>query len=207
MARYTGPVCRLCRREGTKLYLKGERCTSGKCAFDRRAQVPGQHGDARKKIGEYGQHLREKQKVRRYYGLLEKQFSRTYEQAARMGGITGENLLKLLECRLDNVVYRLGIAPTRAAARQLVSHRHICVNGNVVNIPSYALKVGDVVSVREKSKTLEVITESLSGASRSRYAWLEWDGASMSGKFLQTPEREEIPENIKEQLIVELYSK
>jgi small subunit ribosomal protein S4 len=124
-----------------------------------------------------------------------------------MGGITGENLLKLLECRLDNVVYRLGIAPTRAAARQLVSHRHICVNGNVVNIPSYALKVGDVVSVREKSKTLEVITDALSGAARSRYAWLEWDNATMSGKYLQTPEREEIPENIKEQLIVELYSK
>jgi small subunit ribosomal protein S4 len=124
-----------------------------------------------------------------------------------MGGITGENLLKLLECRLDNVVYRLGIAPTRAAARQLVSHRHICVNGNVVNIPSYSLKVGDVVSVREKSKTLEVITDALAGSSRSRYAWLEWDGATMSGKFLQTPEREEIPENIKEQLIVELYSK
>ena len=124
-----------------------------------------------------------------------------------MGGITGENLLKLLECRLDNVVYRLGIAPTRAAARQLVSHRHICVNGNVVNIPSYSLKVGDVVSVREKSKTLEVITDALSGSSRSRFAWLEWDAATMSGKFLQTPEREEIPENIKEQLIVELYSK
>ncbi|MBR2170306.1 MAG: 30S ribosomal protein S4, partial [Alistipes sp.] len=129
------------------------------------------------------------------------------EAAARMGGITGENLLKLLECRLDNVVYRLGIAPTRAAARQLVSHRHICVNGQVVNIPSYQLKAGDVVSVREKSKSLEVITESLSGASRSRYAWLEWDGAAMSGKFLQKPEREEIPENIKEQLIVNLYSK
>jgi small subunit ribosomal protein S4 len=123
-----------------------------------------------------------------------------------MGGITGENLLKLLECRLDNVVYRLGIAPTRAAARQLVSHRHICVNGQVVNIPSYQLKVGDIVSVREKSKSLEVITTAVSG-SRSRYAWLEWDGATMSGKFLQKPEREEIPENIKEQLIVELYSK
>ncbi|MDE6711885.1 MAG: 30S ribosomal protein S4, partial [Alistipes sp.] len=136
-----------------------------------------------------------------------KQFSRTYEQAARMGGITGENLLKLLECRLDNVVYRLGIAPTRAAARQLVSHRHICVNGNVVNIPSYSLRAGDIVSVREKSKSLEVIAASLAGAARSRYAWLEWDNASMSGKFLQKPEREAIPENIKEQLIVELYSK
>ena len=151
--------------------------------------------------------MSEKQKAKYTYGLLEKQFSRTYEQAARMGGITGENLLKLLECRLDNVVYRLGIAPTRAAARQLVSHCHICVNGNVVNIPSYSLRAGDVVSVREKSKSLEVITVSLSGSSKSRYAWLEWDNASMSGKFLQRPEREEIPENIKEQLIVELYSK
>ena len=149
----------------------------------------------------------EKQKAKATYGLLEKQFSRTYEQAARMGGITGENLLKLLECRLDNVVYRLGIAPTRAAARQLVSHCHICVNGNVVNIPSYSLKVGDIVSVREKSKSLEVIVGSLAGGSKSRYAWLEWDGAAMAGKFLQRPEREEIPENIKEQLIVELYSK
>ena len=151
--------------------------------------------------------MSEKQKAKYTYGLLEKQFARTYDAAARMGGITGENLLKLLECRLDNVVYRLGIAPTRAAARQLVSHRHICVNGNVVNIPSYSLRIGDVVSVREKSKTLEVITESLLGTNHSRYAWLEWDGASMSGKFLARPEREEIPENIKEQLIVELYSK
>lgn len=160
-----------------------------------------------KKVSEYGQQLSEKQKAKATYGLLEKQFSRTYEQAARMGGITGENLLKLLECRLDNVVYRLGIAPTRAAARQLVSHCHICVNGNVVNIPSYSLKVGDIVSVREKSKSLEVIVGSLAGGSKSRYAWLEWDGAAMAGKFLQRPEREEIPENIKEQLIVELYSK
>ena len=160
-----------------------------------------------KKVSEYGLQLREKQKAKYTYGILEKQFARTYEAAARMGGITGENLLKLLECRLDNVVYRLGIAPTRAAARQLVSHRHICVNGSVVNIPSYSLKAGDVVSVREKSKSLEVITTSVSGSSRSRYAWLEWDGATLSGKFLQKPEREEIPENIKEQLIVELYSK
>ena len=139
--------------------------------------------------------------------MLEKQFARTYEQAARMGGITGENLLKLLESRLDNVVYRLGIAPTRAAARQLVSHCHICVNGEVVNIPSYQLRIGDTVSVREKSKSLEVITESLSGTGKSRYSWLEWDAAAKCGKFLQKPEREEIPENIKEQLIVELYSK
>ena len=202
MARYIGPKSKIARRFGEAIYGADK-------VLEKRNFPPGQHGLARKrkKNSEYGEQLSEKQKAKFTYGILEKQFARTYEAAARMGGITGENLLKLLECRLDNVVYRLGIAPTRAAARQLVSHRHICVNGNVVNIPSYALKAGDVVSVREKSKTLEVITESLSGAARSRYAWLEWDNASMTGKYLQTPEREEIPENIKEQLIVELYSK
>ena len=202
MARYIGPKSKIARRFGEAIYGADK-------VLEKRNFPPGQHGLARKgkKNSEYGEQLTEKQKAKYTYGILEKQFARTYEAAARMGGITGENLLKLLECRLDNVVYRLGIAPTRAAARQLVSHRHICVNGNVVNIPSYALKAGDVVSVREKSKTLEVITDALSGAARSRYAWLEWDGATMSGKFLQTPEREEIPENIKEQLIVELYSK
>ncbi|MCC8035487.1 MAG: 30S ribosomal protein S4, partial [Rikenellaceae bacterium] len=170
---------------------------------------PGQHGltRKRKKVSEYGIQLSEKQKAKYTYGILEKQFYRTYEEASRMGGITGENLLKLLECRLDNVVYRLGIAPTRAGARQLVSHRHITVNGSVVNIPSYSLKAGDVVSVREKSKSLEVIQESLTGGRKNRYAWLEWDNSSMSGKFLNRPEREDIPENIREQLIVELYSK
>ena len=202
MARYIGPKSKIARRFGEAIYGADK-------VLEKRNFPPGQHGLARKrkKNSEYGEQLKEKQKAKYTYGILEKQFARTYEAAARMGGITGENLLKLLECRLDNVVYRLGIAPTRAAARQLVSHRHICVNGNVVNIPSSALKAGDVVSVREKSKTLEVIVDALSGASRSRYAWLEWDGASMSGKFLQAPEREEIPENIKEQLIVELYSK
>ena len=202
MGKYRGPKTRIARRFGEAIYGADK-------SLDKRNVPPGQHGLARKrkKVSEYGVQLSEKQKAKYTYGLLEKQFARTYEAAARMGGITGENLLKLLECRLDNVVYRLGIAPTRAAARQLVSHRHICVNGNVVNIPSYSLRIGDVVSVREKSKTLEVITESLLGANHSRYAWLEWDGASMSGKFLARPEREEIPENIKEQLIVELYSK
>ena len=187
MAKYIGPKSKIARRFGEAIYGADK-------VLEKRNFPPGQHGlmRKRKKVSEYGEQL------------LEKQFARTYEAASRMGGITGENLLKLLECRLDNVVYRLGIAPTRAAARQLVSHRHICVNGNVVNIPSYSLRVGDVVSVREKSKSLEVIAESLSGASKSRYAW---DGATMSGKFLQKPEREEIPENIKEQLIVELYSK
>ena len=202
MARYIGPKSKIARRFGEAIYGADK-------VLEKRNFPPGQHGLARKlkKNSEYGEQLGEKQKAKYTYGILEKQFARTYEAAARMGGITGENLLKLLECRLDNVVYRLGIAPTRAAARQLVSHRHICVNGNVVNVPSYSLSVGDVVSVREKSKSLEVIVSSLSGASRSRYAWLEWDNASMSGKFLQTPEREEIPENIKEQLIVNLYSK
>ncbi len=202
MARYIGPKSKIARRFGEAIYGADK-------VLEKRNFPPGQHGLARKrkKNSEYGEQLGEKQKAKYTYGILEKQFARTYEAAARMGGITGENLLKILECRLDNVVYRLGIAPTRAAARQLVSHRHICVNGNVVNVPSYSLSVGDVVSVREKSKSLEVIVSSLSGASRSRYAWLEWDNASMSGKFLQTPEREEIPENIKEQLIVNLYSK
>ncbi|MBE6187312.1 MAG: 30S ribosomal protein S4 [Rikenellaceae bacterium] len=201
MARYIGPKSKIARKFGEAIYGADK-------VLEKRNYPPGQHGLARKrkKNSEYGEQLSEKQKAKYTYGILEKQFARTYEAAARMGGITGENLLKLLECRLDNVVYRLGIAPTRAAARQLVSHRHICVNGQVVNIPSYQLKVGDIVSVREKSKSLEVITTAVSG-SRSRYAWLEWDGATMSGKFLQKPEREEIPENIKEQLIVELYSK
>ena len=202
MARYIGPKSKIARKFGEAIYGADK-------VLEKRNYPPGQHGLARKrkKNSEYGEQLSEKQKAKYTYGILEKQFARTYEAAARMGGITGENLLKLLECRLDNVVYRLGIAPTRAAARQLVSHRHICVNGSVVNIPSYQLKVGDIVSVREKSKSLEVITTSVSGSTRSRYAWLEWDGAAMSGKFLQKPEREEIPENIKEQLIVELYSK
>ena len=201
MGRYIGPKSKIARKFGEAIYGADR-------VLEKRNYPPGQHGLARKrkKISEYGTQLSEKQKAKYTYGLLEKQFSRTYEQAARMGGITGENLLKLLESRLDNVVYRLGIAPSRAAARQLVSHRHITVNGNVVNIPSYSLKVGDVVAVREKSKSLEVITESLAGK-RNRYPWLEWDGATMSGRFLQKPEREDIPENIKEQLIVELYSK
>jgi small subunit ribosomal protein S4 len=161
----------------------------------------------RKKVSEYGTQLSEKQKAKATYGVLEKQFRKTYAEAARVGGVTGENLLRLLECRLDNVVYRMGIAPTRAAARQLVSHRHITVNGGVVNIPSYSLKPGDVVGVREKSKSMEVIQESLQGGRKSRYAWLDWDGSAMSGRFLSRPERADIPENIKEQLIVELYSK
>ena len=202
MGKYIGPKSKIARKFGEAIYGADK-------VLEKKNYPPGQHGLSRKrkKTSEYGTQLNEKQKAKATYGLLEKQFSRTYEQAARLGGITGENLLKLLECRLDNVVYRLGIAPTRAAARQLVSHRHITVNGKVVNIPSYSLKVGDLVAVREKSKSLEVITESLRGLKNGRYSWLEWDQATLTGKFLQKPEREDIPENIKEQLIVELYSK
>ncbi len=201
MGKFIGPKTKIARKFGEPIFGADK-------AFEKKNYPPGMHGQnrKRKKVSEYGTQLTEKQKAKAIYGLLEKQFNNTYVRAARIGGITGENLLKLLECRLDNVVYRLGIAPTRAAARQLVSHRHITVNGAVVNIPSYSLKNGDVVAVREKSKSMEVITEALSGG-RSRYSWLEWDPASMSGKFLQRPDREDIPENIKEQLIVELYSK
>ena len=202
MGKYIGPKSKIARKFGEPIFGADK-------FLEKKNYPPGQHGlnRKRKKVSEYGTQLSEKQKAKMTYGLLERQFHKTFEEAARMGGITGENLLKLLECRLDNVVYRLGIAPTRAAARQLVSHRHITVNGEVVNIPSYSLKVGDVVGVREKSKSLEVITESLAGNKVSRYAWLEWNAESMTGKFLQKPEREDIPENIKEQLIVELYSK
>ena len=201
MGRYIGPKSKIARKFGEAIFGADR-------VLEKRNFPPGQHGLARKrkKVSEYGQQLSEKQKAKATYGLLEKQFSRTYEQAARMGGITGENLLKLLECRLDNVVYRLGIAPTRAAARQLVSHCHICVNGNVVNIPSYSLKVGDIVSV-DPSVVKALQDGCLAGGRNSRNAWPEWKGAAMAGNFLQRPEREEIPENIKEQLIVELYSK
>jgi small subunit ribosomal protein S4 len=201
MGRYIGPKSKIARKFGEAIYGADR-------SLEKKNYPPGQHGlmRKRKKVSEYGTQLLEKQKAKAIYGVQEKQFRRTFEEAARIGGITGENLLQILECRLDNVVYRLGIAPTRAAARQLVSHRHITVNGAIVNIPSYQLRVGDVVGVREKSKSLEVILDSVTG-SHNRYAWLEWDGSQMSGKFLQKPERADIPENIKEQLIVELYSK
>lgn len=201
MGKYIGPKTKIARKFGEAIYGVDK-------VLEKKNFPPGQHGLSRKrkKVSEYGTQLSEKQKAKYTYGLLEKQFHKTFVEAARMGGITGENLLKLLECRLDNVVYRLGIAPTRAAARQLVSHRHISVNGEIVNIPSYSLKVGDVIAVREKSKSMEAITESLTGR-RNNYSWLEWDSATMKGKFMQRPEREDIPENIKEQLIVELYSK
>lgn len=202
MARYIGPKTKIARKFGEPIFGADK-------VLEKKNYPPGQHGQnrKRKKVSEYGTQLTEKQKAKATYGMLEKQFHRTFEEAARLGGITGENLLKLLESRLDNVVYRLGIAPSRSGARQLVSHRHILVNGNVVNIPSYSVKVGDMVSVREKSKSLEVIQESLTGGRKSRYSWLEWDQNSMTGRFLSSPQREDIPENIREQLIVELYSK
>ena len=202
MGRYIGQKSKIARKFGEAIFGTDK-------SLEKKNYPPGQHGLARKrkKVSEYGTQLLEKQKAKAIYGVQEKQFYRTYEAAARLGGITGENLLKLLECRLDNVVYRLGIAPTRAAARQLVSHRHIVVNGQVVNIPSYRLKEGDTVGVREKSKALEVIVDSLGSGRRSRYAWLEWEGSQMTGKFLSKPDRADIPENIREQLIVELYSK
>jgi len=201
MARYIGPKTKIARKFGEPIF-------GTDTSFEKRNYPPGQHGlnRKRKKVSEYGTQLGEKQKAKSTYGLLERQFHKAFVEAAAMGGITGENLLKLLESRLDNVVYRLGIAPTRAAARQLVSHHHITVNGNVVSIPSYSLKAGDTVAVREKSKSLEAITDSLAGR-RNQYGWLEWNAETMSGKFMQQPAREDIPENIKEQLIVELYSK
>ena len=201
MARYTGPKSRIARKFGEPIFGPDK-------AQARRNYAPGQHGNSRKrKTSEYGTQLREKQKAKYTYGVLEKQFSNLFKKAQSKKGITGEILLQLLEARLDNVVYRLGMAPTRAAARQLVSHKHITVDGKVVNIPSYSLKQGQVVAVRERDKSMLVINESLNGFNHSKYPWLEWNESAMAGKFLHTPEREDIPENIKEQLIVELYSK
>ena len=202
MARYTGPKSKIARKFGEPIYGPDK-------ALERRNYPSGQHGLARRrrKISEYGVQLKEKQKAKYTYGLLEKQFRILFEKAERAGGVTGEVLLQMLECRLDNVVYRLGIAPTRAAARQLVGHKHITVDGKVVNIPSYAVKPGQIVGVRERSKSLEVIANSLAGFNHSKYPWLEWDESSKVGKLLHIPERADIPENIKEHLIVELYSK
>lgn len=201
MARYIGPKSKIARKFGEPIFGPDK-------VLSKKNYPPGQHGNARRrKTSEYGIQLREKQRAKYTYGVLEKQFRLTFEKAARSRGITGEVLLQLLECRLDNMVYRLGIAPTRAAARQLVSHKHITVDGKVVNIASYTLKAGQIVGIREKSKSLEVISNALTGFNHSKYPWLEWDSSSLSGKFLHIPEREDIPENIKEQLIVELYSK
>ena len=201
MARYIGPKTKIARKFGEPIFGEDK-------VLQRRNFPPGQHGqNKRRKTSEYGIQLREKQKAKYTYGVLEKQFRNLFSKASRLKGITGVILLQLLESRLDNVVYRLGVAPTRAAARQLVLHKHVTVNGAVVNIPSYEVKPGDVVGVREKSKSLEVIADALAGFNHSKYPWIEWDESLKAGKFLHLPEREDIPENIKEQLIVELYSK
>ena len=208
MARYTGPVCRMCRREGVKLYLKGERCTSGKCSLDRRAKVPGQHADARKKIGEYGMHLREKQKVRRYYGIQEKQFRNYFDMADAKEGMTGANLLTILECRFDNVVYRMGMAESRAEARQLVLHNHFRINGKKANIPSLLVRVGDVITVSDNSTDSAKIKELLEGlASRVSPKWLDVNKENGTAKVVALPTKEDIDFEINEQLIVEFYSK
>lgn len=209
MARYTGPVCRLCRREGEKLFLKGEKCYTDKCPVARRNYPPGQHGQSRmRRQSEYGLHLREKQKLRRIYGVLERQFERYYENAARARGVTGENLLVLLEARLDNIVYRLGLAPSRAAARQLTMHGHIRVNDRKVDIPSYQVKPGDVISVREKSRNNPVIRSSVeANAARGLPEWLEFDAETLTGRVLALPRRDQIDVNIQEHLIVEHYSR
>lgn len=209
MARYIGPVCKLCRREAQKLFLKGSKCTSPKCPIETRNFPPGQHGRTRMfKQSEYGVQLREKQKVRRIYGLLESQFHNYYKRAVTQKGISGENLLKLLERRLDNIVYRLGFASSRNAARQLVRHRHFTVNGRIVDIPNYQLKPGDVVKVREKSRKLDVIHQSLRKIREGRLLpWLDLNKANLSGTLLEIPSRADIPVEVNESLIIELYSK
>ena len=208
MARYTQAVCRLCRREGMKLFLKGDRCFSAKCGVERRAYPPGQHGQGRARFSDYGVQLREKQKVKRMYGLLEKQFASTMKRAARMKGRAGENLLVLLERRLDNVVYRLGFATSRAEARQLVKHGHFLVNGRKATIPSMSMRPGDVISVREKSQQVARIAGSLEALEdKSVPQWLEPNKADFSGKVAALPARDDITMPIQEQLIVELYSR
>ena len=208
MARYTGPVCRLCRREGTKLFLKGDRCLTGKCALDRRSTAPGQHGAANKKMREYGLQMREKQKTRRYYGVLEKQFVHYFEEADRKEGMTGENLICLLERRLDNVVYRMGFAASHKEARQLVLHGHFTVNGKKVNIPSLIIKAGDVISVKEASRDsvkFKALAEAAANANAPK--WLEVKAEAMTATVLTLPAREDVDFDFNEQLIVELYSK
>ena len=206
MARYTGPVCRMCRAEGVKLFLKGAKCNTSKCAIVRRSYRPGQHGQARHKVSEYGLRLREKQKARRFYGVLEKQFASYYELADRKAGVTGERLLQLLETRLDNVVHRLGFAPSRPAARQMVKHGHFLVNGRRVDIPSYRLRPGDVISVKEKSG--DFVKLQLAATPTSKVpTWLTVDVAALTGTVNALPTREEIDAPIREQLIVEYYSR
>ena len=201
MARYTGPKTKIARKFHEPIYGPDK-------SYEKKPYAPGMHGQNRRrsKTSEYGIQLNEKQKAKYTYGILERQFRKLYAEASRRGGVTGEELMKLIEARLDNVVYRLGIARTRAQARQLVSHRHIAVNGNVVNVPSYSLREGDVISVRERSKSLEIISDALASKG-TNYPWLEWDGATLTGKFVNYPQRSDIPETINEQLIVDLYSK
>lgn len=208
MSRYTGAVCKLCRREGKKLFLKGERCYTGKCAFERRAYAPGQHGQSRKKTSEYGLQLRAKQQARRYYGIQEGQFHKYFLMAEKKAGVTGENLLRICESRLDNVVYLLGWASSRNEGRQLVTHGHFKVNGKRVDIPSYLLKAGDVVSIKEKSQDSEkfkAVLETNSG--RPVPTWLERDNDALTGKVINLPDREQIEAPVEEHLIVEFYSK
>ena len=208
MARYTGPACKLCRREGTKLFLKGDRCLSGKCAIDRRNTAPGQHGAAKKKLREYGMQLREKEKTKRYYGVLERQFVNYFEEADRVKGMTGENLICMLERRLDNVVYRMGMAASRKEARQLVLHGHFTLNGKKVNIPSLIVKAGDVISVKESSRAsvkIKALAEDL--ATKSAPKWLDVDKNGLSVKVATLPARDDVDFDFNEQLIVELYSK
>ena len=206
MARRICADCRECRREGCKLFLKGERCTTKKCAIERRPVAPGQHGTGRKKVTEYGSQLREKQKVKKYYGILEKQFRRYYDEADRMKGVTGENMLSLIERRLDNVVYRMGIGASRKECRQIVNHCQITVNGKTVNIPSYQVKVGDVIAVKENKRDLEMFKD-LKGMKMVMPKWLEFNADTLTGKVLALPTREDIDLGIKEHLIVELYSR
>jgi small subunit ribosomal protein S4 len=209
MARYRGPVCRLCRREGEKLFLKGERCHSERCAVERRAYAPGEHGrDRRIRITPYGLQLREKQKARRIYGIMERQFHNYFTRAARLPGVTGENLLQILEARLDNLVYRLGFAPSRPSARQLVLHGHFAVNGRKVTVPSFWVRPGDVISVREKSRNIPLIQGAIENrGARAMPDWLEANTKTLKGRFLRVPSREAIPITIQENMIVELYSK
>lgn len=208
MARYTGPVCKQCRRESIKLFLKGERCFSDKCSFDRRPYAPGQHGQRRSKTSEYARHLREKQKVRRIYGVLEKQFSNYFVNADKAKGVTGKNLLEMLERRLDNIVFRMGFASTRRGSRQLVRHNHIVVNGHRVNIPSYLVKKGDEVSIRERSKKLTTIQEALDAKERHGFdSWIEIDKKNFKGILKEVPDIQDLQLPIEEQLIVEFYSR
>lgn len=208
MARYTGPVCRLCRREGQKLYLKGDKCYTDKCTIEKRNYAPGQHGQARaKKMSNYGMQLREKQKVRRYYGVLEGQMRKYFQQADKQAGITGENLLKILESRLDNVVYRLGLAESRAQARQLVTHGHFLVNGKKLDIPSYMTQVGDTIEVKDKSKSSAKVKELQENHQGNVLPWLQFDAEKLVGKIVSESTREDIDLPIQEHLIVELYSK